>query len=165
MNNEGSIEGFRITGHQAVGQKPVIMENDNLFNPRWRDDVYDEKALNIPLLLPPVSAPNNRIWVAKKVIRGEEVFGKYQEYKKSRVITAVVKKNRSHAGRKITDENGSLSIAEYEEKARELALTVKLPNLQYNRDHYFFPYAVSFPERHIIRKILSLAGRDKPGNN
>ena len=68
------------------------MEYDNLFDPRWRDDVYDEKALNIPLLLPPVSVPNNRIWVAKKVIRGEEVFGEYLEYKKPRVITAVVKK-------------------------------------------------------------------------
>ena len=341
----------------------MIMANDNLFDPGWRDDVYDKKALNIPLLLPPVSDPNNMIWVAKKVIRGEEVFGEYLKYKKPRVITAIVKRDRSHAGRKITDENGrevsedspiwdilcppkawmsdkaeelmsmhsaakeargdvlvgglgmgifpqmalylerpvdsftivdndpdvikittgawlnrlddntrdkieileqsfedyikttdkkfdtifvdlwedsdprylpyinrlvelikplckdggriytwtyalavdafvklihfyetsdidiqkipasidplltkygqwraleengSLSIAKYEEKARELALTVKLSNLRYNRDHYFFPYAESFPERHIISKILSLARRDKPGNN
>jgi hypothetical protein len=341
----------------------MIMENDNLFDPCWRDDVYDEEVLNIPLLVPPISEPNNRVWVVKKVIRGEDVFGEYRKYKKPRVITSIVKRVRSHAGRKITDENGNdvsddnpiwdilsppkawmsdkaeelttmhsaakeargdvlvgglgmgifpqmafylerpvdsftivdnnpdvikittrawlnrldddtrdkieileqsfedyinttdkkfdtiyvdlwedsdprflpyinrlvglikplckdggriyiwayalavdafvklihfyetsdidiqkipvpidpllteygqwraleengnLSIAKYEKKARELALTVKLPNLEYNRDHYFFPHAVSFPERYTIKEILSLARRDKPGDD
>ena len=83
------------------------MENDKLFDPRWRDDVYNEEALNIPLLLPPVSEPNNRVWVAKKVMRGEDVFGEYREYKKPRVITAVVKKVGPHGGMKVTDKNGN----------------------------------------------------------
>jgi len=337
------------------------MKNDNLFDPRWRDDVYNEEVLNIPLLLPSKSKPNNRVWVAKKVVRGEEVFGEYREYKKPKVITAVVKKVGSHAGRKITDSDGNevsddnpiwdilsppkawmtdnaeelmsmhatakeargdvlvgglgmgifpqmafylerpvdsftivdnspdvieittrtwlnrldsdtrdkieilersfedyiettdkkfdtvfvdiwedadprflpyinrlvevlkplckvggriyiwayalavdsfvrlvnfyetsgidiqklpvpidpllaqygqwrareetadLSMAEYEEKARELALTVKLPDFEYDRENYFSPHAVSFPERHIIMEILNRARRDRPG--
>jgi SAM-dependent methyltransferase len=85
------------------------MENDNLFDPHWRDDVYDEEALNIPLLLPPISNPDNnkRVWVVKQVIRGEDVFGKYLEHKKPRVITAVIKKVRPHPSRKITDKDGN----------------------------------------------------------
>jgi SAM-dependent methyltransferase len=83
------------------------MENDKLFDPQWRDDIYNEKVLNIPLLLPPESEPNNRVWVSKKVVTGEHVFGKYCEFKKPRVITAIVKKARSHPSRRITDENGN----------------------------------------------------------
>ncbi len=83
------------------------MENCTLFDPRWRDDVYDEGVWDIPLVLPEVSEPGKGVWVAKKVIRGEEVFGEFREYKKPRVITAMVKKVRAHEGRKLTDEDGN----------------------------------------------------------
>lgn len=83
------------------------MENDKLFDPQWRDDIYNEEALNIPLVLPYTSEPNNRVWVRKKVSMGENVFGKYREFKKPRVITAMVKKVRSHPSRRITDKNGN----------------------------------------------------------
>jgi SAM-dependent methyltransferase len=83
------------------------MENDKSFDPRWRDDIYNEEALNIPLLLPPESEPNNKVWVSKKIARGEDVFGKYRAFKKPRIITAIVKKVRSHPGRRITDKNGN----------------------------------------------------------
>lgn len=83
------------------------MVNDKLFDPRWRDDIYNEEALNIPLVLPPVSEPNNSVWVAKTVVEGETVFGKYRKFKKPRVITAMIKKIRSHPSRKITDGNGN----------------------------------------------------------
>jgi len=83
------------------------MKKDKSFDPFWRDDIYDEEALNIPLVLPPESEPNNRVWVRKKVTRDELVFGKDHQLKEPRVLTALVKKVRSTPGRKITDEDGN----------------------------------------------------------
>lgn len=82
------------------------MENNQLFDPEWRDDVYSEEALEVPLMLPPQSKPNSSVWVGKKVIRGEEVFGKDRKYSKPRVITALVKKSRP-VGMKLTDDKGN----------------------------------------------------------
>jgi predicted O-methyltransferase YrrM len=69
------------------------MEKTGCFDPAWRDDIFDERALALPLMLPGQTEPNNRIWVKKKVIWGEEIFGTYQEYKKPRIITAILKKS------------------------------------------------------------------------
>ncbi len=63
------------------------------FDPQWRDDFFDEVVFDIPLLLPTQTAPDGQLWVAKQPVRGEEIFGEYQEYKKLRIITAIVKRN------------------------------------------------------------------------
>lgn len=93
-------------GHVVIGE--VIMGNDELFDPRWRDDIYDEEVLNIPLVLPQVTKPNNRVWVSKKVIRGEDIFGKYHGFKKARKLTAIVKKVLSNPGRTLKDSEGNI---------------------------------------------------------
>ncbi len=83
------------------------MKDDNYFDPRWRDDIYDEEALSIPLELPPKSKPNKRVWVNKKVVTGETVFGKYHKFRKPRIITALVKKVQPQSRMKITDGEGN----------------------------------------------------------
>jgi hypothetical protein len=60
------------------------MEKTGCFDPAWRDDIFDERALALP---------NNRIRVKKKVVWGEEIFGTYHEYKKPGIITAILKKS------------------------------------------------------------------------
>ncbi len=86
----------------------VIMDNDKLFDPLWRDDIYNEEVLNIPLVLPPVSEPNNSVWVDKK-LRGEEnVFGKECKFEEPRLVTAMIKKIRSHPARSFKDGGGNL---------------------------------------------------------
>jgi len=84
------------------------MKTDNFFNPQWRDDIYNDAARKIPLALPPRSESNDGIWVAKQVIRGESVFGEYHNYKKSRILTAIVKKVKANPFIKITNEDGSV---------------------------------------------------------
>jgi hypothetical protein len=69
------------------------MDNTACFDPAWRDDIFDEQAFDIPLVLPAQTEPNNRIWVKKKVVWGEEIFGTYHKYKKPRIITAILKKS------------------------------------------------------------------------
>lgn len=83
------------------------MKNDTTFDPNWRDDVFDEKVLDIPLMLPRIIEPNSKIWVSKKVVRGEEVFGKFHKYDEPRILTAIVKKTQPHPGRRLTDEDGN----------------------------------------------------------
>jgi hypothetical protein len=60
------------------------------------------------------------------------------------------------------EENANLPMAKYKKKARELALTVKLTDFEYNRDHYFLPHAESFFDNNIITAILKMSNRKKP---
>lgn len=76
------------------------------FDPTWRDDIYDERALDIPLILPGQTDPNSKIWVKKQVVRGEEIFGEYHDYKSPRVITAILKRSPLPGPYVLTDMDG-----------------------------------------------------------
>jgi hypothetical protein len=83
------------------------MKNNKLFDPLWRDDVYDKEALEVPLLLPYASEPSNGVWVGKRVMREEEIFGDSLKHKKPRIITALVKRSEDHRGVSLTDSEGN----------------------------------------------------------
>ncbi|MCP4158178.1 MAG: hypothetical protein GY757_61330, partial [bacterium] len=63
-------------------------------------------VLDIPLVLPLAGKPNNNVWVARTVCRGDNVFGQYRELKSPRIITGIVKKIHSQPSSTLTDENG-----------------------------------------------------------
>ncbi|MCP4157826.1 MAG: hypothetical protein GY757_59500 [bacterium] len=84
------------------------MNDGKLFDPLWRDDNYDEDVLDIPLALPPVKEPNNSVWVAKQVQRGDNVFGEYRKFKDPRIVTSMIKKNHSHPSVTVTDNKGKV---------------------------------------------------------
>lgn len=83
------------------------MEDKKFFDPGWRDDIYNEEALDIPLLLPRPNITNNRVWAWKRAHKSEEIFGREKKYDHPKLITAIVKKTHAHPSMKLTDDKGN----------------------------------------------------------
>ncbi len=61
------------------------------FDPTWRDDVFDQQALEIPLALPQPTPRNQSVWIAVRPVREEVVFGKHHRHETFRRVTTVLK--------------------------------------------------------------------------
>ena len=61
------------------------------FDPTWRDDVFDVRAVEMPLAFPDATPRNDRLWIETRPVREEIIFGHRQTYRPYRVVTAVLK--------------------------------------------------------------------------
>lgn len=61
------------------------------FDPTWRDDVFDVQAVEIPIALPDATPRNNRVWIEKRAVRHETIFGHHHTYEPYRKVTSVLK--------------------------------------------------------------------------
>ncbi|MEO0377645.1 MAG: hypothetical protein AAF329_24195, partial [Cyanobacteria bacterium P01_A01_bin.17] len=62
-----------------------------VFNPAWRDDVFDAQALEIPLALPRPTPRDGNIWVEVRAMQHETIFDHEQTYEPYRLETAILK--------------------------------------------------------------------------
>ena len=61
------------------------------FDPAWRDDVFDARAIEIPLALPDPTPRNERAWIEVRAVRYETIFERHHEYHPYRLVTSVLK--------------------------------------------------------------------------
>ena len=69
------------------------MENSTagIFDPNWRDDVFDAQALDLPLALPHPTPRNDNIWVEVQALHQETIFDQQHTYEPYRLETAILK--------------------------------------------------------------------------
>ena len=101
-------------------ERPV----EALFDPDWRDDVFDALALDISLSLPDPMLRNNSIWVEAKALHQETIFEQQHTYEPYRLETAILKPSKlsqqltllGQDGREITPD-GDIASAIFPPKA------------------------------------------------
>ncbi|MEM6451790.1 MAG: hypothetical protein AAF703_15910 [Cyanobacteria bacterium P01_D01_bin.105] len=64
---------------------------ETVFDPDWRDDVFDAQALEIPLALPGLMPRDNSIWVEVQALHKETIFDQQHTYDPYRFETAILK--------------------------------------------------------------------------
>ncbi len=77
------------------------------FDPLWRDDIYDSKAIDMPLALPDATPSNSDVWVEKKEIWDEVIFENKHTYEVPRFITAVLKPSDMSQHYSLKDSQGN----------------------------------------------------------
>lgn len=63
------------------------------FDPEWRDDIFDQEALDFPLVLPDSMPPVGKVWVMSRMESQVRVFGEIYPDARSRMVTAMVKRS------------------------------------------------------------------------
>lgn len=77
-----------------------------VFDPCWRDDVFDHRALEIPLVLPDPIPRNDSIWVEARALHHETIFGQQHTYEPYRLETAILKPSELSQQFTLADKDG-----------------------------------------------------------
>jgi hypothetical protein len=77
-----------------------------IFEPDWRDDVFDALALKIPLALPAPMLRNDSIWVEVKALHHETIFGRQHTHEPCRLETAILKPSELSGRFALADQDG-----------------------------------------------------------
>ena len=80
---------------------------DIVFDPDWRDDVVDLRALEISLALPDPMPRNGHIWVEVRAMHHETIFGQQHTYEQFRLETAILKPSEMTQRFTLLDEQGN----------------------------------------------------------
>ncbi len=76
------------------------------FDDNWRDDVLDEKSLDIPLTFPLETEPNNKMWIDYSIIKDEVILKEHHTYETYRKVTAMLKPSDKINHYSVTNANG-----------------------------------------------------------
>lgn len=77
-----------------------------VFDPNWRDAVFDAQALEMPLALPDPTPRNGSIWVEVQAVHHETIFGQQHTYEPYRLETAILKPSELSGQFTLADQNG-----------------------------------------------------------
>ncbi|MBE9060389.1 hypothetical protein [cf. Phormidesmis sp. LEGE 11477] len=77
-----------------------------VFDPDWRDDVFDCRALEISLTLPVPTPRDGDIWIEVRATQDETIFGQQHTYKPYRRKTVILKPSELSQRFTLLDENG-----------------------------------------------------------
>ncbi len=95
-----------------------MKNKESRFDPEWRDDVFDSRALQFFLLFPLDTPANGRIWVETTVKRQENVFGREYKHESARKVKAILKRSdlindhvlSGHDGKPIPKDNSIYDV-------------------------------------------------------
>ena len=77
-----------------------------VFDPDWRDDVFNAQALAIPLALPDPMLRNDSIWVEVQALHQETIFDRQHTYEPYRLETAILKPSELSDQFALADQDG-----------------------------------------------------------
>ena len=77
-----------------------------VFDPNWRDDVFDAQALEILLALPDPMPRNDSIWVEVQALHHETIFDQRHAYEPYRLETAILKPSELSGQFALADQDG-----------------------------------------------------------
>jgi spermidine synthase len=76
------------------------------FSPDWRDDIVDQEAIKLSLIMPEDTKPNGYIWVTSKSEYVEELFGKQYRNTTPRTVKAIVRRSEKVNRYTLVSEDG-----------------------------------------------------------
>lgn len=82
------------------------------FDPTWRDDVFEQQAVETPLALPHATPRNQRAWIDVRAIRHETIFGHQHIYEPYRLVTSVLKPSDMAQYYTVKDGHGNVLAAD-----------------------------------------------------
>jgi spermidine synthase len=78
------------------------------FDPTWQDDIFDSRAIDIPLSLPNTTPRNDDVWIAERKVSSEMIFGKEHIYKEPCSRTSILKPSNMSQEYEVRDMQGNI---------------------------------------------------------